>query len=46
VAGVEPASHPWEGHIIAVILHPLFGAVYRNRTGDLRVTSALLYQLS
>ena len=22
VAGVEPASHPWEGYIIAVIRHP------------------------
>jgi hypothetical protein len=57
VAGVEPASWPWEGHIIAVILHPpaltasatidlLYGATYQDRTGDLRVTSASLYQLS
>gem|GEM_PF-3154353 len=27
VAGVEPASQPWEGYIMAVIRHPL-GLIY------------------
>ena len=28
VAGVEPASQPWEGYIIAVIRHPLLVKSY------------------
>ena len=45
VAGVEPASYPWEGYIIAVIRYPR-GADDGDRTCDLLVTNELLYQLS
>ena len=50
VLGVEPSAQPWEGYILAAIRYPRVflanGATCRDRTGDLRVTNALLYQLS
>jgi hypothetical protein len=46
VAGIEPASQPWEGHILPLNYTRINGADKRIRTADLRFTKAPLYQLS
>lgn len=45
VAGIKPASRPWEGHILS-LKYTRNGADRRNRTADLHFTKVLLYQLS
>ncbi len=47
VARIELASQPWEGYILPIYYTRYYtGATYRDRTDDLRVTNAMLYQLS
>ncbi len=47
VEGVEPTTHGFGDRCSTAELHPYInGAVDRSRTGDLRLTMALLYQLS
>jgi hypothetical protein len=45
VRGVEPPSLPWQGSVIAVILHPQFCAGARNRTESFAFSEQRAHQL-
>ena len=42
----NPRPSPWQGGVLPTELRPLMSAEGRNRTGDTRIFSPLLYQLS